>query len=158
MAILEEGELLKLYIDADAFVNLLKPIVTKAIVKKEIETIVVSNKKVSLGIKSPFITYIIVEAGADEADHKIVEMLSEGDLVITADIPLADRVITKKAHAIDHRGALYTEDNIKQYLTMRNFMEEMRDSGVITGGPKPYGQKDAHEFANQFNNFLNKYL
>ena len=149
---------MKLYIDADAFVNLLKPIVTKAIKNKKIETIVVSNKKVSLGVKNDLISYIIVEAGADEADHKIVEMVEAEDLVITADIPLADRVICKDAHAIDHRGELYTKDNIKQYLTMRNFMEEMRDSGVITAGPKPYTQKDAHHFANQFNNFLNQHL
>jgi len=149
---------MKLYIDADAFVNLLKPIVTRAIIKNSIETIVVSNKKVSLGVKSDYIHYIIVDAGADEADHKIVELVNEGDLVITADIPLADRVICKNAHAIDHRGALYTKDNVKQYLAMRNLMEEIRDSGVITGGPKPYGQKDAHEFSNQFNNFLAKHL
>lgn len=147
---------MKLYIDADAFVNLLKPIVTKAVVKKEIETIVVSNKRVSLGVESDLISYIIVEAGADEADNRIVDLVEEGDLVITADIPLADRVISKNAHAIDHRGELYTQDNIKQYLTMRNFMQELRESGVEAGGPKAYTQKDAHQFANQFNNFLNR--
>ena len=81
-------------------------------------------------------------------------MVEEGDLVVTADIPLADRVITKKAHAINHRGALYTECNIKQYLAMRNLMQEIRDSGEPTKGPAPFNQKDAHEFANQFNKFL----
>ena len=147
----------KIYVDADAFPNLLKPILFRSIERLELETFVVSNKKVNIG-KSHLISYIIVEAGADEADHKIVEMVQEGDLVITADIPLADRVITKNAHAIDHRGELYSVDNIKQYLAMRDLMEKIRESGEVTRGPKPFGQKDAHEFANQLNAFLAKYL
>ena len=80
-----------------------------------------------------------------------------GDLVITADIPLADRIISKDAHAIDHRGELYSVDNIKQYLAMRNLMESIRESGEMTGGPKAFGQKDAHAFANQLNAFLTKH-
>ncbi len=148
--------MLKLYVDADAFPNLLKPILLRAIERLNIKTYVVSNKKVSIG-NSKNVTYIIVEAGADEADHKIVDMLEEGDLVITADIPLADRVITKKAHAIDHRGELYSVDNIKQYLAMRNLMDKIRESGEITSGPKAFGQKDAHQFANQLNSFLAKF-
>jgi len=145
----------KLYIDADAFPNLLKPIIVKQIERLKIETIVVSNKKVHIG-KSNFISYLIVDAGADEADNKIVELLTEGDLVITADIPLADRTITKNAHAIDHRGELYSKDNIKQYLAMRNLMEKIRESGEITKGPKPFDKKDAEMFANQLNSFLSK--
>ena len=145
-----------LYIDGDALPNLLKPILLRSIQRLHVKTYVVSNKKISLGQKSNNVHYIIVEAGADEADNKIVEMLQEGDLVITADIPLADRVITKKAHAIDHRGELYTVDNIKQYLAMRDLMDKIRESGEITKGPKPFSQKDAHNFANQFNSFLAK--
>jgi len=147
---------LKIYIDGDAFPNLLKPIILRSIERLQLETFVIANKKINIG-KSKFITYIIVEAGADEADHKIVEMLQHGDLVITADIPLADRVITKEAHAIDHRGELYSVDNIKQYLAMRDLMDKIRESGEITKGPKPFGTKDAHEFANQLNSFLTKY-
>jgi len=75
----------------------------------------------------------------------------------SADIPLADRIISKDAHAIDHRGELYSVENIKQYLSMRNFMQEMRDAGEMTGGPKAFGQKDAQSFANQLNAFLQKY-
>ena len=146
---------MKLFIDADAFPNLLKPIVLKAINREKIETLVVSNKKVTIG-KSEFVEYLIVSQGADEADHRIVEMVEQNDLVITADIPLADRVIDKNAHAIDHRGELYSKENIKQYLTMRNFMQEMRDAGEITGGPKPFGSKDAQNFANSFNAFLQR--
>lgn len=144
---------MKLYIDGDAFPNVLKPIITRAIEKKQIETYVISNKKITIG-NSNYIKYIIVEAGADEADNEIVEMMSESDLVITADIPLADRVITKKGHAIDHRGELYTTENIKHYLAMRDLMQSIRDSGETTKGPAPFGQKDAQSFANQFNKFL----
>jgi len=147
----------RIFVDADAFPNLLKPILFRSIQRLNIETFVVSNKKVNIG-KSDNISYIIVEAGADEADHKIVEMLEEGDLVITADIPLADRVISKDAHAIDNRGELYSVDNIKQYLAMRNLMDKIRESGEMTKGPKPFGAKDAHQFANQLNSFLSKYF
>ncbi len=146
-----------LYIDGDAFPNLLKPIITRAINKLEIETFVIANKKINIG-KSRFITYIIVDAGADEADNEIVIRIKENDLVITADIPLADRIITNNAHAIDHRGELYTKDNIKNYLAMRNLMQEIRDSGEITKGPVAFNQKDSQNFANQLNNFFQKNL
>lgn len=145
-----------LFIDGDAFPNLLKPIVLRAIEKQKLDTIVIANKKINIG-QSNYIKYIIVDLGADEADNKIVEMLNSNDLVITADIPLADRTIDKDAHAIDHRGSMYTKDNIKQYLAMRNLMQEIRDSGEITKGPAPFSQKDAQQFANSFNNFLQKY-
>jgi len=147
-----------LFIDGDAFPNLLKPIVLRSIERLSLHTVVVSNKKIKLGTSAEPINYIIVEQGADEADHRIVELVREGDLVITADIPLADRIIAKHAHAIDHRGELYSKDNIKQYLAMRNLMEEIRESGEMTGGPKPFGTKDAHQFANQLHRFLTKYI
>ena len=146
-----------LYIDGDAFPNLLKPIVLRAINRLQIPTYVIANKKIVVGV-SEYIVDIVVDQGADEADHKIVEMLEAGDLVITADIPLADRVISKNAHAIDHRGELYSVDNIKQYLAMRNLMESIRESGEMTKGPKAFTQKDAHLFANQLNAFLGKHL
>jgi len=144
-----------LFIDGDAFPNLLKPIVLRAIEKKNLETYVIANKKINIG-KSSFITYMVVDEGADEADNKIVELLKDGDLVITADIPLADRTISKNALAIDHRGELYTEDNIKNYLAMRNLMQEIRDSGEVTKGPKPFNQKDCQAFANSLNQILQK--
>jgi hypothetical protein len=147
--------MLSIYVDGDAFPNLLKPILFRSILRLNLKTFVVANKKVDIG-KSELISYIIVESGADEADHKIVEMVQDGDLVITADIPLADRVIAKNAHAIDHRGELYSVDNVKQYLAMRNLMEKIRESGEITRGPAPFSQKNAHEFANQLNGFLGK--
>ena len=147
--------MLKIYVDGDAFPNLLKPILFRSIERLGLETFVVANKKVNIG-QSKHITYILVGAGADEADHRIVEMAEEGDLIITADIPLADRVITKNAHAIDHRGELFSAENIKSFLSTRNFMQELRDSGVVTKGPAPLRKKDAHEFANGLNRFLTK--
>ena len=147
---------MKLYIDGDAFPNILKPIITKQIQRLAIETIVVSNKKINVG-DSPHISYLIVQAGADEADKKIVEMVEEHDLVITADIPLADHIINKNAHAIDHRGELYCTENIKHYLAMRNLMDEIRSTGEMTKGPAPFGKKDAELFANQVNAFLSKH-
>ncbi len=148
---------MRLFIDGDAFPNLLKPIIFRSIERLNLETFVVSNKTITIG-KSKLISYIIVEQGADEADNHIVELVKDGDLVITADIPLADRVVSKSAHAIDHRGELYSVDNIKQYLAMRNLMEKIRESGEITKGPKPFNQKDAQQFANQLNKFLTKNL
>jgi uncharacterized protein YaiI (UPF0178 family) len=147
---------MNLFIDGDALPNLLKPILLRSIKRLSLKTYVISNKKITLGENDKNISYLIVDSGADEADNKIVEMLKIDDLVITADIPLADRVISKNAHAIDHRGELYSKDNIKQYLAMRNLMDKIRESGEITKGPKPFSSKDAHNFANQFNSFLAK--
>ena len=144
---------MRLFIDADAFPNLLKSLVLRAIEREKIVTYVVSNKKVNVG-NSSFITYLIVEQGADKADDKIIEMLSFGDLVLTADIPLADRVVSKEAYALDFRGIFYDENNIKQYLVMRNLMSEIRDSGEILKGPAPYGEKDKQSFANALSKFL----
>lgn len=146
---------MNLYIDGDALPNILKPILIRAIDRLQLSTFVVSNRVISIG-KSKQVTSIVVGSGADEADHRIVEMVDVDDLVITADIPLADRVISKKAHAIDHRGKLFTVDNIKQSLAIRNLMQEIRDSGEMTKGPAPFSKKDAHQFANQLNQFLDK--
>ena len=146
-----------LFIDGDAFPNLLKPIILKAIERLKLPTKVIANKKINIG-DSKYLEYIIVSQGADEADHHIVALCDIDDLVITADIPLADRIISKKAHAIDHRGELYSVDNIKQYLAMRNLIASIRESGEMTKGPKAFGTKDAHAFANQLNAFLAKKL
>lgn len=142
-----------IYVDGDAFPNALKPILYKAITKLNLQTIVIANKKIDIG-KASNISYLIVDLGADEADNEIVKLVEEGDFVITADIPLADRVISKNADALDHRGELYTRDNIKQYLAIRNLMQEIRDSGELTKGPKAFNKKDIQNFANSLNKFL----
>ena len=146
-----------LYIDGDSLPNVLKEIIIRAINKKQIKTYVIANKKINVG-KSEFIEYIIVNQGADEADNHIVQLVQKNDLVITADIPLANRIINKNAHAIDHRGELYTISNIKHHLAMRDLMQSIRDSGELTKGPSPFGKKDIQNFANSFNAFLQKYL
>jgi len=144
-----------LYIDGDALPNLLKPILLRSIKRRKIPTRVIANKKITLG-DSPHVEYLIVDQGADRADDRIVELLEPGDLVITADIPLADRVLSAGGHAIDHRGDRYTPDNIKERLALRNLMEAIRESGEITRGPRPFTAKDAHAFANSLNAFLQK--
>lgn len=146
---------MKLYIDADALPNLLKPILWRAIVRLRLTTFIVANKYVNIG-KSKFIANIIVNAGADEADHRIVELVEAGDLVITADIPLADRIISKQAHVIDFRGKLFDVNTIKQDLSVRNLMQEIRDNGIMTGGPAPLSQKDTQKFANQLDQFFTR--
>lgn len=148
---------IRVFIDGDAFPKLLKPIVLKAIERHSLKTFVIANKPITIG-KSKHIEYIVVDLGADEADHKIVEMVKEEDFVITADIPLADRVISKHAHALDHRGEMYTKENIKQLLAMRDLMASIRDMGEMTKGPKPYSQNDAGKFAGSLNDFLQKRL
>jgi len=146
-----------LYVDGDAFVNTLKPILLRAIERLNLTTVVVSNKKITLG-SSRQVSYIIVDSGADKADDMIVTMVQDDDLVITADIPLADRIVTKNAYALDHRGELFCKHNIKHHLAMRNLLEEIRDSGVKTQGPAPFTKRDAHQFANQLNSFLAKHF
>jgi uncharacterized protein YaiI (UPF0178 family) len=92
----------------------------------------------------------------DMADNQIVQDLQSGDLVITADIPLGAAVIEKGGHALNPRGERYTRDNIRQRLSMRNFMDELRSTGVVTGGPAPLGQRDRKAFADELDRFLNK--
>lgn len=144
-----------LFIDGDALPNLLKPILLKSIERLHLKTYVISNKKISIG-KSSLISDVVVDKGIDEADHHIVELAEKNNIVITSDIPLADRVVSKGAYAIDHRGILYNKENIKSALAIRNLMQEIRDSGEKTKGPAPFDKKDVHNFATTFNNFLTK--
>lgn len=147
--------MITLFIDGDALPNLLKPIILRSIKRLSLATKVISNKKISIG-KSSYITYLIVDNGIDEADNHIVELVRENDIVITSDIPLADRIVSKGAYAIDHRGILYDKENIKSHLAIRNLMQNIRDSGEVTKGPAPFNKKDVHNFATTFNNFLAK--
>lgn len=146
-----------LYIDADAFPNLLKSILNKAIERVALTTYVISNSRIHIGYSEHF-RYIIAADGPDEADNKIVELVQKGDLVITSDIPLADRVISKNAYVINHSGKFFDENNIKDALAIRNLMQSIRDSGEITKGQTPFNKKDVQQFANQLNIFLNRQL
>jgi len=148
---MNKQKLISIYIDGDALPNLLNKILFAAINRLELATFIISNKPINIG-QSKYITY----AGADQADDRIVDMVSEEDLVVTADIPLADRVITKKAYVIDHRGGILNENNIKEHLATRNLMQALRDRGERTKGPDPFGPKDVQQFANELNSFFMK--
>ena len=146
---------MKILIDADAFPNALKEILLHAVLKREITTVFIANKKISVP-NQPYISMEVVAQGPDEADHRIAELSEAGDLVITADIPLADRIVSKGAVGLDPRGTIYDENNIKHLLAMRNLMEELRNNGEITGGPSAIGAKTVREFADGLNMLLNK--
>ena len=144
---------MKIYIDADACPNVIKNIIFRASDRTKIEVLLVANQYMATPA-SKLITAIQVHQGFDVADDEIVKRVNKGDIVITSDIPLASDVIDKGATALNPRGELYTTDNIKARLQMRNFMETLRNSGVDTGGPPALNQKDRENFANQLNKLL----
>ncbi|MDD3774428.1 MAG: YaiI/YqxD family protein [Sulfurovaceae bacterium] len=146
---------MKILVDADAFPNALKEILLRAVLKRSITTIFVANKNISI----PNIEHIfmeIVSLGMDIADDHIAQLCEAEDLVITADIPLADRIVAKGAIALDPRGTIYNEENIKYLLAMRNLMDELRSSGEITGGPRAIDARTVRAFADGLNGFLSK--
>jgi uncharacterized protein len=106
---------------------------------------------------SAFIKSVRVRQGFDVADHWIVQQMEAGDLVITADIPLAAEVITRGVHALDPRGDLYSEDNVRERLAIRNLMQDLRSTGELLGGPGPFGHADRQRFTNHLDRFLTKH-
>jgi uncharacterized protein len=148
---------MKILVDADACPIAVKEILYKAAKRLHVELILVANQFMRTP-KSEFIKSIIVAEGPDEADDHIVEIVAAGDLVITADIPLADRVIKKEAVVLDPRGILLTDENIGERLAVRNLMQDLRTSGIETGGPNSYGVREKQEFANQLDRFLTRAL
>ena len=146
---------MKILVDADACPNVIKDILFRASKRLNLSMILFANHTLSIP-KTPFIKFILVSKGFDVADGEIIKMVLPGDLVITADIPLADSVIDKKATAINPRGMLYTKENIKQKLSMRNFMEALRGAGAITGGPATLNKQDLQTFANALDSYLAK--
>ncbi len=144
---------MKIWIDADACPKPIKELLYRAAERRNIILTLVANR--SLGHPaSQWIRSIQVSAGADVADQEIVRQLEAGDLVITADIPLAAETISKGGHALDPRGVFFSEDNIRERLSVRNFMDDLRSNGVETGGPRAYGDKDKQKFANELDRFL----
>lgn len=146
---------MQIYIDADACPKVIKEILFRAADKRQIQLTLVANKLLYCP-PSKYIRAMQVSAGFDVADNKIAELVEQGDLVITADIPLAADVIARGAHALNPRGEFYTKDTIQERLTMRNFMDGLRGSGVETGGPPTLSQSDRQAFANQLDKFLSK--
>ena len=148
---------MQIFVDADAFPNVIRDILIKASVRLNVPLIFVANKPLRLE-KLASLSLILVPERPDVADDRIAQLVQPGDLVITADIPLADRVVAKKAFAMNPRGKLYTEHNIKDLLAMRNLLNELRDNGMITGGPAEFGKKDRQAFANHLDSFLIRQL
>ncbi len=146
---------MRIWVDADACPKAIKEILFRAAKRMAVTVTLVANQSMTIPV-SPHIKKIIVSSGFDVADKRIVEEMAPGDLVITADIPLADAVISKNGIALNPRGELYTVENIKHRLAMRNLMGDLRDSGLISGGPNQFSPKELMLFANQLDRLLNK--
>lgn len=147
---------MKIWVDADACPSVIKDILFRAAQRTGLELTLVANQPLRVP-PAKNIRAIQVQAGFDVADNEIVQRCESGDLVITADIPLAAEVMEKGGQALNPRGELYTENTIRQRLNMRDFMDTLRSSGVQTGGPPPLSQSDRQQFANNLDKILAKH-
>jgi uncharacterized protein len=138
---------MRLWIDADATPRDVKEIVYRAAGRLELQTILVANQRLQIPAASRFVSTVRVEGGPDEADRHIAEHASAGDVAVTADIPLAAILVGKGVAVIDPRGEEYTAETVGERLSMRDFMHDLRGSGVETGGARPFGPKDKQNFA-----------
>ena len=148
---------MKIWVDADACPVVIKDILFKAAERTGIEMTLVANQRIRIP-KSRVVKFLLVKSGFDAADNEIVGRLSPGDLVITADIPLAAEAVKKEAYALNPRGEFYTADNIKSRLNVRDFMDALRESGVDTGGPPALSQSDRKTFADNLDKFLSRHV
>jgi uncharacterized protein YaiI (UPF0178 family) len=144
---------MRIWVDADACPGVIKEILYRAAQRVRVRLTLVANRHLHTP-PSPLITSVVVPGGFDAADERIVDQVEESDLVITADIPLAAAVIGKGAAALDPRGTFYSEENIEERLSLRNFMDQLRSTGVETGGPPAFSQADRRAFANQLDRYL----
>lgn len=144
---------MRIFVDADACPKAIKEVLYKAATRTQTALILVANQYLIIP-NSPFIKVIKVASGFDVADTKIVEEIVAADIVITADLPLANLVVAKGAIAINPRGKLYTAETIKLALATRNLLTELRDSQLIRGGPAPFSKNDVQVFANQLDKLL----
>ena len=144
---------MNIWVDADACPSAVKDILFRAALRLRIQLTLVANRPLRTP-PSPFIRAMQVPSGFDVADARIAELAGEGDLVVTADIPLAAQVVEKGALALNPRGERYNRDNIRECLSLRNFMDEMRGSGVQTGGPPAFSQADRQAFARELDRLL----
>ena len=147
---------MKIWVDADACPVAIKNILFKAAELTGVQVTLVANQPMRIP-RSRCIKLLEVTSGFNVADNEIVKRLSVGDLVITGDIPLAAEVVEKGGYALDPRGELYSDDNIRARLNIRDFMDTLRASGIDTGGPSALSQSDRKSFANQLDKLLTKY-
>jgi uncharacterized protein YaiI (UPF0178 family) len=146
---------MQIWVDADACPAVIRDILFRAADRARMRVTLVANQPVKRAV-SPYIHFVQVPAGLNVADQRIVEMMEPRDLVITADVPLAAAVIEKGGIALDPRGTLYTSENVRERLSLRNFLDELRGSGVNTGGPATLGNRERQAFANQLDRWLAK--
>ncbi len=147
---------MKVWIDADAAPFEVKEIVFRAARRLKFETILVANQTLPLPPNAPTVSRVTVHEGANIADRYIVTHSEPGDLVVTADIPLAAELVAKQVAVIDPRGDEHTEDNIKSRLSLRDFLDGMRGAGTLTSGNRPYDERDKKQFAASLDRFLAK--
>jgi uncharacterized protein YaiI (UPF0178 family) len=153
----EEGvRTVQIWVDADACPKVIKEILYRAAERVRVPLTLVANRPLHIP-PSPYIRTLQVPAGFDVADNQIVDQIQADDLVITADIPLAAAVIEKGGHALDPRGELYTASNVRERLSVRDFMDELRSTGVVTGGPSGFSQGNRKAFANELDRFLRQW-
>lgn len=147
---------LTIWVDADAAPRDVKDIVARAALRLQIPTMLVANQRLETPANNPFVHSVRVAGGPDVADDHIAEHAEPGDLAITADIPLASRLVEKGVKTLDPRGTEYTRENIGERLSIRDFMDQLRSTGVETGGPSSYGATDKQAFASAFDRVLTR--
>ncbi len=146
---------MQVWVDADACPGEIKELLFRAAKRRKVKVTLVANQKIRTPV-SEYVDCIVVKLGLNVADQRIVELLEPGDLVVTADIPLAADVVAKGGQALNPRGELYTDDNVGERLAVRNMLDELRGVEEITGGPPSFNAKDKQAFANQFDRWLTK--
>lgn len=145
----------RIWVDADACPGEVKKILFRAAPKREVRVTLVANAQMWTP-RSQWVDLIAVPTGIDEADRRIVELVEPGDLVVTSDIPLAAEVVAKDAVALSPRGELHTADNVQDRLATRDMLDQLRESGHVTGGPSSFSDKDKQAFANQLDRWLTR--
>ncbi len=138
---------MKIWIDADAAPREVKDIVFRAARRLEIEAVLVANRRLPVPADNPHVSAVWVRGGPDVADRHIAENAMDGDLAVTADIPLAAALVERGLMVVDPRGEQYSTENVRERLSVRDFMDSLRGAGVETGGAKPYGPQEKRAFA-----------
>jgi uncharacterized protein YaiI (UPF0178 family) len=146
---------MQIWVDGDACPGEIKELLFRTAKRRKVKVTLVANQQIRTP-KSEFVDSVVVHSGANVADRRIVELLAAGDLVVTADIPLAADVVAKGGQALNPRGDLYTDLNVGERLAVRNMLDELRGGGQITGGPPNFTAKDKQAFANQLDRWLTK--
>ena len=144
---------MRIWVDADACPNAVKEVLFRAAERVRVRTTLVANQFVRTP-RSHMVESLTVASGFDVADHTIVERMAPGDLVVTADVPLAAEVVAKGGAALNPRGTMYTRENVRAHLQRRDMMDELRSMGAVSGGPPALGRKDVQQFANALDRYL----